>query len=153
MLMDYFSVFGSKPCVMDDLCLFVEVFDQINHDSVLSFTQRVQQLIESEPVDFDCSEEDLKQNVRQKMYTRPFSVIIFGTRLLVFRPKNCFNHIISDLNFQSNSTVDSTKLKKRCPLNIRQAGLYLRGGGGGGICPPPPLCHPRPLPFLRFGLT
>lgn len=63
MLMDYFTIFGTKDCVFDDLRLFVELFDKIDRESVSNFIRRVQELVTSDPVEFDCSEEHLKINV------------------------------------------------------------------------------------------
>lgn len=63
MLTDYFKLFGTKACVFDDLCLFLDVFKKIDKDSVMRFLQWVQQLVDSEPVQFDCADEDLKTNV------------------------------------------------------------------------------------------
>ena len=62
-LMDYFKVFGTKSCVFDDLCLFLDVYEKIDKEAVLRFIQQIQALVDSEPIDFDCSDEHLKTNV------------------------------------------------------------------------------------------
>ena len=61
--MDYFKIFGTKGCVFDDLSVFLDVFMKIDKESVMRFLKQVQELVESEPVQFDCSDEDLKTNV------------------------------------------------------------------------------------------
>lgn len=63
MLTDYFMLFGAKTCVFDDLHLFVEVFNDIDREAVLRFIQQLQEMVNSEPVDFDCPDEELKKNV------------------------------------------------------------------------------------------
>lgn len=63
MLMDYFTLFGAKTCVFDDLCLFLDVFDKIDREALLRFIQHLQQVVNSEPVDFGCPDEELKKNV------------------------------------------------------------------------------------------
>ena len=62
-LMDYFTLFGAKTCMFDDLCLFLDVFDKIDREVLLRFVQHLQQVVNSEPVDFLCPDEDLKKNV------------------------------------------------------------------------------------------
>lgn len=64
MLMDYFLLFGKKSCVFEDLRLPLETFNKINRDAVLHFIHQVQDLVNSEPVDFNCPDEHLKENVR-----------------------------------------------------------------------------------------
>lgn len=68
MLMDYFTIFGTKNCVFDDLRLFVELFYKIDRNAVSNFIRRVQELVTSDPVEFDCSEEHLKINVSVSPY-------------------------------------------------------------------------------------
>lgn len=63
MLMDYFHLFGTKSCVFDDLSLYVGLFNKINREAVLHFVQQVQEMVTSEPVDFDCPDEEMKTNV------------------------------------------------------------------------------------------
>jgi hypothetical protein len=63
MLMDYFTLFGSKACVFDDLCLFVDVFAKMDREALLRAVQQLQEVVNSEPVDFNCLDEDLKKNV------------------------------------------------------------------------------------------
>ena len=61
--MDYFTLFGSKTCVFDDLCLFVDVFEKMDRDAVLGILQQLHHVVHSEPVEFDCPDQDLKKNV------------------------------------------------------------------------------------------
>ncbi len=62
--MDYFRIFGTKACVFDDLNMYADTFNKIDRSSVLAFNQRVQDLVNSEPIDFDCSDDLVKENVR-----------------------------------------------------------------------------------------
>ena len=61
--MDYFRLFGTKSCVFDDLILFLDVFNRINREAVLIFIHQVQELVDSEPIDFDCPSSVIKENV------------------------------------------------------------------------------------------
>lgn len=63
LLVDYVTLFGAKTCVFDDLYVFVEVFSEIDREAVLRFIQQLQEMANSEPVDFDCPDEELKNNV------------------------------------------------------------------------------------------
>ncbi len=61
--MDYFKMFGTKSCMFDDLCLFLDVYNKIDKEAVLGFVRLVEEMVAAEPVDFDCSDEHLKINV------------------------------------------------------------------------------------------
>ena len=69
--MDYFKLFGTKSCMFDDLCLFLDVYEKIDREAVLRFVKRVQEAVEAEPVDFDCSDEHLKLNVCASLTPNP----------------------------------------------------------------------------------
>ena len=66
--MDYFKLFGTKSCVFDDLCLFLDVYEKIDREAVLCFMDRIREMVESEPIDFDCSDDQLKVNVCHTMH-------------------------------------------------------------------------------------
>ena len=76
MLTDYFTIFGTKNCVFDDLRLFVELFNKIDGDAVSNFIRQVQELVTSDPVEFDCSEEHLKINVSVKVRFFPTFIVL-----------------------------------------------------------------------------
>ena len=60
MLGDYFVLFGTKGCCFNDLSPFLELFPQ---DQIHLFVSQLERTVGSDPINFDCSHLDLKQNV------------------------------------------------------------------------------------------
>ncbi len=63
MFIDYFKIFGTKGCVFDDLRMFLDVCGKVDNQAVLQFLQYVQDEVDSTPIDFDCSDDLIKENV------------------------------------------------------------------------------------------
>lgn len=62
MLMDYFRLFGTKNCVFDDIMRYISP-DGLAAGDVEKFVKEVDTLVTSQPVDFDCPPEDVKENL------------------------------------------------------------------------------------------
>jgi N-terminal acetyltransferase B complex non-catalytic subunit len=60
LLVDYFSVFATKSCCFDDLRAYFEFFSP---DELKRFMVMAESKITENPINFDCSEEDMKRNV------------------------------------------------------------------------------------------
>ena len=60
LMMDYFQAFCSKNCCFEDLSVFLE-----GAGSVEPFISAAEGFVgREEPVQFDCREEDIRENVR-----------------------------------------------------------------------------------------
>ncbi|CAI8015192.1 N-alpha-acetyltransferase 25, NatB auxiliary subunit [Geodia barretti] len=60
LLLDYFSMFGTKSCCFDDLRSYFEFFSP---DELKKFMVMAEAKIAENPIKFDCSEKDRKRNV------------------------------------------------------------------------------------------
>jgi N-terminal acetyltransferase B complex non-catalytic subunit len=60
LLLDYFSVFGTKSCCFDDLRSYLEFFSP---DEIKKFMVMAEAKVAENPINFDCSEKDRKRNV------------------------------------------------------------------------------------------
>ena len=60
LLLDYLLLFGSKSCVFEDLRLFLDSFPNEEVDEAL---QTFEQMVADDPVDFDCEDIDIRENV------------------------------------------------------------------------------------------
>ena len=60
MLLDYLSLFGTKSCVFEDLKMFLDVFPE---DVVSVVLQHLEEVVANDPVNFDCQDSELKENV------------------------------------------------------------------------------------------
>lgn len=60
MLLDYLSIFGDKSCVFDDLRMYLDVFPEEEVGVVL---QHLEEVVTNDPVNFDCEDSELKENV------------------------------------------------------------------------------------------
>ena len=60
LLLDYLLLFGSKSCVFEDLRLFLDSFPDEEVDEAL---QTFEQMVADDPVDFDCEDIDIRENV------------------------------------------------------------------------------------------
>jgi hypothetical protein len=60
LLLDYLLLFGSKSCVFEDLRLFLDSFPDESVDEAL---QTFEQMVADDPVNFDCEDIDIRENV------------------------------------------------------------------------------------------
>lgn len=67
LLMDYFHLFGTKSCVFDDLKPYLDS-KTMPPDIVQGFLDQVEQEINSNPLDFDCPPEQIRENVSYCLY-------------------------------------------------------------------------------------
>ena len=67
----YFREFGGKPCCFDDLHIFLSV---LSKDQIREMLKCMTAIVEENPIDYDCKEEDLRTNVNLKISYKPHTI-------------------------------------------------------------------------------
>ena len=67
--MDYFRVFGTKNCIFDDLRVHVSP-DGLPGEEVERFVKEVETLVASQPINFECPLEEVRENVSHSITGR-----------------------------------------------------------------------------------
>ena len=66
MLLDYIILFGTKSCVFEDLRLFLDTFP---NEAVTMTLQHFEEMVVNDPVNFDCQDSEIKENVSLLVHT------------------------------------------------------------------------------------